>query len=181
MPGFDLDTFVVDLREAALHEDAGKRVRRLMKAAFRDVDAVCQAMAGFSGEEEVLFEDDSISIWYCGFDPCKHVPPHDHQTSATIGVYSGTERNHFYVVGEDGLEYKSTREVAPGEVIALGPHAIHSVETAGDEFSYAIHVYLGPLTKIDRSLFDWNSGAALPFDDANYARLERCSGSSENN
>jgi predicted metal-dependent enzyme (double-stranded beta helix superfamily) len=117
-----------------------------------------------------------VSIWYCGFDPRKHVPPHDHQTTATIGVYAGKENNHFYTVGEDGLEHRSTRVVEPGEVIAIGPEAIHSVETADQEFSYAIHVYLGPLTTIERSLFEWDSGRALPFNDENYARLERPSG-----
>jgi predicted metal-dependent enzyme (double-stranded beta helix superfamily) len=173
LPGFDLDIFIGELRAAARGEDPARAVRRLMTDAFRDVDAVREAMAGFSGEEEVLFEDDSVSIWYCGFDPRKHVPPHDHQTTATIGVYAGRENNHFYTTGKDGLERRSTRSVAPGEVIAIGPQAIHSVETADGEFSYAIHVYLGPLTTIERSLFDWDSGAALPFNDENYARLER--------
>jgi hypothetical protein len=34
MPGFDLDAFVVDLREAALREDADKSVRGLIKGAL---------------------------------------------------------------------------------------------------------------------------------------------------
>ena len=175
MADFDLDAFVLQLREAARDADAPKRVRALMSEAFRDVDAVRAAMSGFSGEEEILFEDDSISIWYCGFDPNKHVPPHDHQTTATIGVYDGVEQNHFYLAGENGLEHKSTRLVGPGEVIAIGPEAIHSVETADERVSYAIHVYLAPLQTIERSLFDWETGAALPFNDDNYARLERIS------
>ena len=175
MAGFDLETFIAELRTAARQSDAEKRLRRLMTEAFRDVGAVRAAMSGFSGEQEVLFEDDSVSIWYCGFDPRKHVPPHDHQTTATIGVYAGKENNHFYTSGAGGLEHRGTRTVAPGEVIAIGPDAIHSVETAEDEFSCAIHVYLGPLTRIERSLFDWESGAALPFNDKNYASLVRSS------
>ena len=173
MPGFDLDNFIAQLRAAARGEDPAREVCRLMSEAFSDVDAVREAMSGFSGEEEVLFEDDSVSIWYCGFDPRKHVPPHDHQTTATIGVYAGRENNHVYTVGDEGLEHRATRLVEPGEVIAIGPDAIHSVETADQQFSYAIHVYLGPLTTIERSLFDWDTGAALPFNDENYARLER--------
>ena len=173
MARFDLDAFVLRLREAAREADAAKRVRALMTDAFRDVDSIRAAMDGFSGEQEILFEDDTVSIWYCGFDPHKHVPPHDHQTTATIGVYDGVETNHFYVSGENGLEHKTTRQVGAGEVIAIGPDAIHSVETAGDRVSCAIHVYLAPLSTIERSLFDWDSGAALPFNDDNYARLER--------
>ena len=173
MSSFDLDAFVSELRDAAVQEDAPKRVRALMNDAFRDPDAVKAAMSGYSGEEEVLFEDDSVSIWYVGFDPSKHVPPHDHQTRAFIGVYDGQEKNHFYLAGDGELEQKSTRLVQPGDVISIGPDAIHSVETANDEFCYGIHVYLGPLTTIERSLFDWDSGAAEPFTDEAYDRLLR--------
>jgi len=173
MPSFDLDSFVSNLREAAIEADAGKRVRALMNDAFRDPDAVRAVMAGYSGEEEVLFEDDTVSIWYVGFDPTQHVPPHDHQIRAFIGVYDGREKNHFYRVGDGKLEHKTTKLVEPGDVISIGPDAIHSVETAGDDFCYGIHVYLGPLTRIERSLFDWDSGAAEPFTDDAYERLLR--------
>ena len=57
MSSFDLDAFVSDLREAAVQEDAGKRVRALMNDAFRDPDAVKAAMSGYSGEEEILFDE----------------------------------------------------------------------------------------------------------------------------
>ncbi len=173
---FDLDEFIAGLREAAACDDAAKRVRALMTEAFRDPAAIRGAMSAYTGEEEILFEDDSISIWYCGFDPARHVPPHDHQTSATIGVYQGGEKNHFYIAAEGRLEYKTTKTVGAGDVIALGPDAIHSVETVGADPSYAIHVYLAPLRRIERSLFDWETGAREPFTDEAYARLERASG-----
>ena len=175
MSTFDLDAFVSDLREAAVRDDAKKQVRALMNQAFQDPEAVKAAMSGFSGEEEVLFEDETVSIWYVGFDPTKHVPPHDHQTTAFIGVYDGKEKNHFYLVGDGVLEHKTTKVVEPGNVISIGPDAIHSVETANDQFCYGIHVYLGPLTTIERSLFDWDSGVAEPFTDEAYDRLERAS------
>jgi len=173
MPEFDLDAFVGQLREAAGQDDAAKRVRDLMTDAFRDPEAVKKAMSGFSGEDEILFEDDSVSIWYCGFDPARHVPPHDHQTTATIGVYQGEEKNHFYRVEDGQLRHKTTKQIGPGDVIAMGPEAIHSVESANGEFSYAIHVYLAPLMSIERSLFHWEDGTAIPFNDENYAQLER--------
>ena len=173
MADFNLDSFIERLRAAALEDDAGKQVRALMTDAFRDPKAIKTAMAGYSGEEEVLFEDDSVSIWYVGFDPHKHVPPHDHQTQAFIGVYDGIENNHFYLVGDGELEHKTTKQVESGDVIAIGPEAIHSVETANDQFCYGIHVYLGPLTRIERSLFDWETGTAELFTDEAYDRLLR--------
>ena len=175
MPTFDLDAFITDVRQAAVRSDAVKQVRALMNAAFLEPDAVRAAMSRFSGEEEVLFEDDSVSVWYVGFDPHRHVPPHDHEIHAFIGVYEGQEKNHFYLVGDNKLEHKSTKMVAPGDVIAIGPDAIHSVETANDEFCRGIHVYLGPLTTVQRSLFDWDSGVAEPFTDEAYDRLLRTS------
>ncbi len=144
-----------------------------MTRALRDPGAVRAAMAGFSGAEEILFEDDSLTVMYCGFDPAKHVPPHDHRMPVTIGVYAGGEVNHFYAAGENGLERKTSRELGPGEVMQMGPDAIHSVETAGAESSYAIHVYLGRLKQVERALYDWDSGAPVPFSDESYARLER--------
>ena len=173
MPSFELDALIADLREAAVAEDATKRVRALMNTAFENPDVVKTAMAEYSGYEEVLFEDDTVSIWYVGFEPDVHVPPHDHQTQAFIGVYDGVEKNHFYLVGDGELEHKTTKVVEPGNVIAIGPDAIHSVETANDRHCYGIHVYLGPLTRIQRSLFDWETGAAEAFTDDAFERLLR--------
>lgn len=173
MSEFNLDRFVAELREAVSRDDAPQRVRALMQDAFRDPAAVRDAMSGFDGEEEILFEDDSVSIWYVGFDPHKHVPPHDHQIDATIGVYAGDEINHFYLPEADGLQRKSSRRLGPGDVISLCPDTIHSVETANAEWSYGIHVYLGPLTRTSRSLFDWDSGERISADDDAFARLER--------
>ncbi len=170
---FDLQRLIADLRAAASDDNAHARVREIMISALRDPLAVQQAMAGFSGEEEILFEDDSLTVMYCGFDPAKHVPPHDHRMNVTIGVYAGGEVNHFYLAGERGLERRSSRELGPGDVMQMGPDAIHSVETSGDGFSYAIHVYLGRLKQVERALYDWDDGTPIPFSDANFTRLER--------
>src|SRR5210317_2051 len=97
MPGFELDEFVGQLREAALQDEPVRRVRELMTDAFRDPAAIAAAMPEFENDDEVLFEDDSVSIWFVRFVPGLHVPPHDHQTTATIGVYEGAEDNHFYL------------------------------------------------------------------------------------
>lgn len=173
MPGFDLDGFVQQLRAAARGEQAAKQVRELMAGAFRDPAAIRAAMPVFASDDEVLFEDDSVSIWFVRFEPGLHVPPHDHQTTATIGVYAGAEDNHFYLREDGRLLRKSTRRVGPGEVIAIGPDGIHSVEAADGAPSCGIHVYLAALTRIERSLFDWDSGEARPFNDDNYDAMLR--------
>ena len=71
---------------------------------------------------------------------------------------------------------KSTRRAGPGDVIALKPDGIHSVESAEGQVTCGIHVYLAALTKIERSLFDWESGAARTYTDENYDAMKRISG-----
>ncbi len=175
MTGFVLDDFIQKTRAAALADDAVKRVRELMTDVFREPESIRAAMSHFEGDDEVLFEDDTVSIWFVHFVPGLHVPPHDHQTTATIGVYEGAEDNHFYLCEAGKLVHKSSKRVGPGEVIALKPDGIHSVEAANDAQSCGIHVYLAKLTTIERSLFDWDSGEASPFIDENYDRLKRVS------
>ena len=173
MTGFVLDDFIQQLRAAALSEQPVRQVRDLMNAAFSDPSAVQAAMPEFDNDDEVLYEDDTVSIWFVRFVPGLHVPPHDHQTTATIGVYEGAEDNHFYLREENRLVHKSSKRVGPGDVIALKPDGIHSVEAADGNNSCGIHVYLAKLTTIERSLFDWESGVAHPFTDENYERMKR--------
>jgi len=173
---FVLDDFVQELRSAARSDDAKKTVRSVMDQAFKDPESIRVAMPEFESDDEVLFEDDTVSIWYVCFEPGLHVPPHDHQTTAIIGVYQGAEDNHFYRHEDGQMVYKSSRCVGPGEVISIKPDGIHSVEAANGENSYAIHVYLAALTTIERSLFDWESGKPRPFNDENYDALKRVSG-----
>lgn len=172
MADFNLDDFVQQLRAAAGESEPAKKVRDLMSAAFQDPQAIKDAMPAFD-DDEVLFEDDSVSIWFVRFVPGLHVPPHDHQTTATIGVYEGAEDNHFYLREGERLVHKTTRRVGPGDVIALKPDGIHSVEATDGAHSCGIHVYLARLTTIERSLFDWETGAARPYTDANYDLMKR--------
>jgi predicted metal-dependent enzyme (double-stranded beta helix superfamily) len=173
MADFELNAFVQQLRAAALEDEPVKRVRELMTEAFRDPASIRAAMPAFDNDDEVLFEDDSVSIWFVRFMPGLHVPPHDHQTTATIGVYEGAEDNHFYLREAGRLVHKSSRRVGPGDVIALKPDGIHSVQAANKAQSCGIHVYLAKLTTIERSLFDWDSGAACLYTDENYERMKR--------
>lgn len=176
MADFDLDRLVAELRKSAAGDEAVREVRAIMKLAVRDPVVVAAAMPEFDNDDEILFEDDSVSIWFVRFVPGIHVPPHDHQTTAFIGVYDGAEINHFYLREPERLVHKSTRRVAAGEVIALKPEGIHSVEAADGRPSLGIHVYLAPLTRIERSLFDWESGLPTPFNEDSFETMTRTTG-----
>ena len=173
MSEFILEDFLQEMRVAALVDEPVKQVRKLMTQMFQDPAAIRAAMPAYDNDDEILFEDDSVSIWFVRFVPGLHVPPHDHQTTATIGVYEGAEDNHFYLREPGRLVHKTTRRVGPGDVIALKPEGIHSVEAANGAQSCGIHVYLARLSAIERSLFDWESGEARPFSDENYELMKR--------
>ena len=173
MSNFNTETFVAEIRDAARGERAVQKIRDIMQEAVNDTQAVAAALGPFDGDDIILYEDETISIQHCRFDPGLHVPPHDHRITAIIGVYAGGEINHFYTAGDGPIKHKATKRVLPGDVVSMGPEAIHSVEAATGDCGYAIHVYLGPLSTVERSLYDWDSGAVYRYTRDKYDELLR--------
>lgn len=173
---FSIDELVKELRAASTQTTAVAKVRAIMDRAFAEPQIVDAHMPEYEDDDVVLYEDDDISVWHCRFRPGVAVPPHDHQVSATIGVYRGTERNDFYKAGENGITPSNGVDMTPGSVVSIGPSAIHSVICTSDEPSCGIHVYHGPLTRVERHLFDVRAGKTLAFNDEDYARLRDESG-----
>ena len=169
---FNLDDSIESLKEAALSSEPAIAVRRLMDAIFTDPEALAAALPTFEDDDVVLYEDNTVSIWHCRFQPNQAVPPHDHQMSAVIGVYAGTEVNVFFKADSGGrIEQSGRVEMMPGNVTSIGPSAIHAVECTSAEPSCGLHVYLGRLTTVDRTLFDIKTGESMPFTQGAYQRL----------
>lgn len=172
MSGFELDGFVADIREIASKEDAANQLRAYMDVVFADPTAVAAAIPQDMQGDVILFEDDTVSIWHTYFAPAISVPAHDHQMSAVIGVFQGRERNDFFQVDpEGGVQRSGQIELGAGDVALIGPSAIHSVTCISETPCTGLHVYLGNLTTVERSLFDVDRGKVMRFDDANYERL----------
>lgn len=172
LSGSELDRLVARLRESALQENPASAVKAVLQDTLRDADQFKQTMPTFEENDVILFEDQSVSIWHCHFDPGHTVPPHDHQMTAVIEVYSGVERNSFFELDElSGLTQVGERELQAGQMLQIASKAIHSVACPGEEPCLGIHVYLGCLTEVDRSLFDVKNGQAMSFTDENYYRL----------
>lgn len=169
---FSINQLVDDLKTAALRGNARAQVKSILERTVKDPQWVGTSIPDYADDDVILFEDDSVSIWHCRFLMGLSVPAHDHQMVATIAVYQGAERNVMWVNSDTGgIEQKSEIFVNAGDVLQLGPNAIHSVSSAVDVDSCAIHVYLGKLTTVKRSLFDTKKGTVLQFDDENYQRL----------
>lgn len=169
---FDLSDLISRLRETVNKESPSAEVKAILQQEFHDPGRVVNAMPDFEEDEVILYEDDTISIWFCRFRPGTTVPPHDHQMVATIGVYSGAERNDFFENDPKGTIRKSSEVILnAGKVLQIGPSAIHAVGCASAEPCCGIHVYLGRLTEVDRSLFDIPNGERMQFTDENFQRL----------
>ena len=169
---FDLDEFITCLRKAVTAPSPAKAIRAEMDRYFENPEAVRQAMPTFDTDEETLFEDETVSIFYCRFRPNYTIPPHDHQTSAVIGIYEGQERNNFFTTAGDAFITKGKSvDMQAGDVLSIGPNAIHTVECTGSTPSYGIHVYLAPLSRIERNLYDVAAQMVIPFTDADFQRL----------
>lgn len=167
-----VDELVGALREAALAEDARAQVKAILQEAVADPAGFAAALPEYAEDDVILFEDASVSIWHCRFQPGKTVPPHDHRILATIAVYRGAERNDFYEKSEDGgLRKSSEVRLGAGDVFQIGPSAIHAVGCASEDPCCGIHVYLGELTTVERSLFDLENGKSVPFSDENYRKM----------
>jgi predicted metal-dependent enzyme (double-stranded beta helix superfamily) len=171
---FNLDSLVEVLKTASRAPEPVKNIKAIMDQVFLDPVNIAKHMPSFTEDDVIIHEDESVSIWHCRFQPGVSVPPHNHQMTATIGVYAGEERNTFYRAGSNnGLVRDNAVDMVPGNVLSLKPSDIHSVRCTSEQPSCGIHVYLGPLSRIERSLFDWESGEAMPFTESAYEQLKR--------
>ena len=121
----------------------------------------------------MLFEDDTCSIWSCRFSPDVVFAPHEHCMPVHIGVYRGAEVEVLYKREPGHLRHGGNKIVKAGDVVSLGADAIHAITADDDGQSHAIHVYMGPLTQIERSLFDWETGEAIGFTMENFHGMKR--------
>ena len=169
-----IDQLITDLKDAADAADAEAAVKVILANFVRDPAAAKASLPDDIADDVILFEDDRVSIWFCRFQPGASVPPHNHRMSATIGVFQGVEQNDLYRRDDAAMPVLAeSTAITAGEVVQIAADAVHGVTCTSDVPSEAIHVYLGALTRTDRSLFDLYAGAELPFTDENYHRLTK--------
>ena len=175
-----LETLLDDLKAAAAGPDPKTAVETVLGGFVADPAAAKAALPSYDEDDVILFEDESLSVWFCRFQPGMTVPPHDHRMTATIGVIEGVERNDFYERdGRNPPVFSHSTPVGAGAVVQIAADAIHGVTCTSPEPSEAIHVYLGALSRVDRSLFDPAGGAEMPFTDENYHRLTAAAAADE--
>ncbi|NNF53655.1 MAG: hypothetical protein HKN03_04340 [Acidimicrobiales bacterium] len=155
-----LEKFIADCREAARGSGAVARIAELTEALVADPSAI-QAEAKplpdripSMGWEDLLFDDDAITVMLIATPPGVAQPPHDHRMPAVIGVFQGCEDQRFYRRQGDGLLEMRGRAIQQGEVLTLGKATVHAISTDGPDVCRAVHVYLGKLADVDRTIYD---------------------------
>lgn len=170
---FAFEQFVSAVREAAAGESANEAVRAILSGCVADPEPI-NALTPEGGDDEVmLFEDETVSIWRCRFQPQVLMPPHEHLLDVHIAGYAGGEKNILFQRRNGGLVHDRSVVVHPGDVISLDEDCIHAVTAEGDTPSLTLHVYMGPLMKLTRDLFDWDSGDRIDFTMENFDRMKR--------
>jgi predicted metal-dependent enzyme (double-stranded beta helix superfamily) len=170
---FNYNDFVAAARVAACAESPNKAVKKLLATTLADPELMASGLPHHDEDEILLFEDETVSIWSCRFDPNFVMPPHEHKMDVHIGVVSGHEKNIMFQRDKGKLCHIKTEIVKPGEILSIGPDGLHAVSASGKDHSHALHVYLGPLTKVKRDLFDWTTGAVVYFKMDNFNAMKR--------
>ncbi|SLN27303.1 hypothetical protein TRL7639_01024 [Falsiruegeria litorea R37] len=173
MTGFSFEALVAELKGYVNTPDPQAAIKAHLQQLVRNPAPLLAASDKLSEPETLFHEDDDLSIWHCRFQPDVMLPPHEHLLPVLIACYSGEELSLLYQSGEAGLDQVGEISAAAGEVIALDRDAIHAVTAHGDRPSEAIHVYLGPLMKLKRDLYDWDTGKAVDFTMEAFEAMKR--------
>lgn len=156
---FNLERFIASCKSAVQGEKPQRVISELVQDAVTDYKGVVDAI----GEPkhamiEKLYVSDSLTILNVVWAPKMTLMPHNHNTWAIIGVYSGREDNIFWRrIPNDkhgGIEAAGAKSIAVGEVAKLGKNIVHSVTNPTSSFTGAIHVYGGNFFEIERSEWD---------------------------
>lgn len=145
----------------------------LMSALVAQDDWLPEAMAKPHPQyyqQHLLYGDplDRFSLVSFVWGPGQATPVHDHTVWGVIGMLRGSEQEIPYERMADGQLRVSgpARLLRPGDVACVAPGLgdIHAVSNAVDgEVSISIHLYGGNIGRIERSVYDIQTGVAKPF------------------
>lgn len=146
---FDLQHLVDQCRAALADQNPAQRVEALVKEAISRPAEVRDAFASVERQGPISFacHDATLSVADVTTSPGLRTPAHNHKMWAVIGVYDGQEHNRFYQCDDGELQEKSERLLKQGDVVVLGPEAIHAIANPLPTESSAIHVYGGDLVE----------------------------------
>jgi predicted metal-dependent enzyme (double-stranded beta helix superfamily) len=165
---FTLDQFIADLR-ATLGERSRQPMKDVVARAVSEPEAVLRALGEpEKGGVQVLHRSPELTVLNVVWAPNQVTLPHDHRTTAVIGMYGGREDNVFWRRLPEArrfqIEPAGGEALGTGDVALLGRDIVHSVINPLPRLSAAIHVYDGPFLTIERSMWDAETLTEQPYD-----------------
>jgi predicted metal-dependent enzyme (double-stranded beta helix superfamily) len=164
---FDLDGYIEACRAAIAQGEVGqKAIREITSRAVADPGAMLQALGEPSqGGIVALYRSPELTILNVIWAPQMTIMPHNHETWAVIGVYTGAEDNIFWrrLPGAK-IEAAGAQSLRAGDCTALGRDIVHSVTNPLGKLTGAIHVYRGDVFAIERSEWDPERLDERPYD-----------------
>lgn len=120
-------------------------------------------------QQYLLYADplDRLSIVSFVWGPGQKTPIHDHLTWGLVGILRGRERQTGYQRQSDG-SFQSTGSgvLLPGQTTSVSPTIgdVHEVANdLPDQVSISIHVYGANIGRVQRHVFDCQTGIAKSF------------------
>ena len=161
---FDIDSLIAECRDAMREPDPRRAVREILIQTLEGRTQVASALAKNSAGLDILHSSEDLTVVNVIWAPKMSVYPHDHRMWAVIGIYGGAEDNTLYRRGPERIQASGERELRDGDVLVLGPEAIHAVTNPCDRFTGAIHVYGGDFVHQPRSQWDPDTLLEAPYD-----------------
>jgi predicted metal-dependent enzyme (double-stranded beta helix superfamily) len=162
---FDVERFIADCEAAVAEDDSHKAAREVVARAVSAPGAIFRALGEPKGAGlETLYRSDRLTILNFAWAPLMTLMPHNHNMWALIGIYAGREDNVFWRRREDRIEAAGAKDLATGDVGALGRDVIHSVTNPIEKMTCALHVYGGDFFAPGRSEWDPETLAERAFD-----------------
>ena len=176
-----LTTLVANCRSALQSDDPRREIHRLLNDFVADPEATAAAIPAFAddevetsprgfrlGGEHVAHEDPDLTVMVLDTLPGVVQPPHDHSMPAFIAVFEGAEEQRFWTRTAEGITPTPGRLLEAGQVLALGERGIHAISAPADTPARAVHVYLGDIYDIDRSIFHPDTLEEFPMSSERY-------------
>jgi predicted metal-dependent enzyme (double-stranded beta helix superfamily) len=174
---FDVDGFLAECRMALAETDRMAAVREILDRVATDPSGVGAALgAPARGGIDRLHHAPDLTVLNVVWTPGMTMAPHDHKMPAGLVVYGGREENAYFRRAGDHIDAAGGRTLGEGDVLLLGPDAIHSVTSHPDRYTGAIHVYLGDFFDRDREVWRADDGRPEldpPEVDEVFARAEQ--------
>jgi predicted metal-dependent enzyme (double-stranded beta helix superfamily) len=160
---FDVDAFIAECEAARTESEPRLAIKEVLTRAVSD-PSLADVLSPTKAEIARLHVSNDLTVLKVVWAPGMSLGPHDHQTWASIGVYTGGEDNTFYRRAGGSLVDSGGRSLRPGDVCLLGDDVVHAVTNPTRHYAAAIHVYGGDFFSIPRSEWRGSPYVEEPYD-----------------